>query len=141
MEDHDSEGSESKKVARVLQIQEMVEGKSMSAEAVSRATGLSASAIRKICAEHGIKKKPGGSQALDPMEKVISPQHQKIGSRFYNYSRFEKVRSSTQLAEEIGWSVQKIASIGKGHYDLSLVDIMKIADYMNITVSKLTEGL
>lgn len=139
MDQPDSANAESKRVARDERVGELTK-QGFSAERIASDTGLSAVGVRKIQKELGVKK--GTSPRVeDPLEKNFSTAHTKIGLRFYNFYHFDKVRTSSQLSEEIGWSVQKIASIGKGQFNLTLVDIQRMATYMNKTIAELMEGL
>lgn len=129
---------ESKRDARIERIKHLLD-QGWSAERIAGDTGLSAPGVRKICKDLGLKKNKA-PRVEDPGDKAQSETHRKIGLRFYNYS-VERVRSSTQVADEIGWSPQKIASIVKGTYNLTLVDIQRMATYMKKTLAELMEGL
>lgn len=113
----------------------------LSAERVAEIVGISAASVRKIAANRKIKKKPGRKPPGSDEEKVHGPSHVKVGVRLHHFLHFVKPRTTPQAAEELGWSALKLSAIGKGHYDLSLTDITKLASYMGISASDLLKDL
>lgn len=73
---------------------------------------------------------------------MFALRYKKIGARIVFY---RKLKSMTQekLAEEVGITPQYLSRIENGGYskNVSLSTLMKIAGVLNVTMSKLMEGV
>lgn len=107
-----------------------------SAEEIARRFGISEAAVRKITAKLGVSRPRGRKAAKKDEERVIDPLHQKVGIRFSSFLHFQKLRTVSEAAEELGWSPQKVSAIGKGFHNLSLTDVKQLADYMGQSLSE-----
>jgi hypothetical protein len=104
------------------------------AENLALSYGLSLSAIRLILRQNNVKKidKTPEQKARALIEKKtanksLSPVHTKVGTRLAHFRMFTFVADRALVAKKLGWSIQKVASVEQGIYNLTLLDMMDLS--------------
>ena len=98
-----------------------------SAERLAIEYGLGVSSVWKILKKGEVKKPPGPRVRKLPEEKQMGLSHIKIGLRLSYYRSFTLAADRPKLAEKLGWSLQKVAHVEQGQFNLSLVDLQDLA--------------
>lgn len=98
---------------------------------------LSLPQIKRIIAAQGVKKEKG--PVLSNEDKVIDENHRLIGLKLYFHRVTVKAQSTQQASDSLRWSIKKIRNIEQGFTELTLNDLITIAEYLGITLPKLME--
>ena len=100
--------------------------------------GLSDIRVRQILASAGVTKK---DKVLDPEEeadKTYSSRHVALGKFLIHKRTFSLGVDRTYFAKSVlGWSTSKLASVEKGTYNITLIDMVDLAASLSITLEAL----
>lgn len=103
-------------------------------EELAEAWGLSKPRIYQILTDIGkkaVKVEEGPEEG-----KVLTQAHVQVGLKFYSHRHF-KVEDLEDAAKSLRWSSKKIRQVERGETQLTLSDLIQLAQYMNITLSEL----
>lgn len=100
--------------------------------------GLSVARIYQVLNDQGVKRGPEPRQRTKTDgTRAFSQMHVNLGLKLYSFRQFEKSNTRDQAAEELNWSVKKVALIEKGEMQLTLNDLLQLAKYLDRPLSEL----
>lgn len=108
---------------------------SISAARLGLDIGLSEQRVRQILKSAGITVKNKAPELAGGDDGTLSPLHSKLGKKLLTYRSLTLGVDRPYFAEKIGWTNQKIASVEKGTYNVSLMDLQDLARIFETTVS------
>lgn len=105
----------------------------VSAELLAMREGLGLSMIRKILQKGGATGQPGArKRSKDEGPKVLGPMHTVLGARLSHYRTFYLNSDRSDLAADLGWSLQKLAYVEKGSFNLTLTDMQDLCKLLQV---------
>lgn len=107
---------------------------------IAKKYGLTIPHIHKILKDLGVEKVGKKKQKRTVDERVISPTHRKLGSRFY-FHRVGRLHDLDVTSERMNLSGKKIRTIELGVTDVTLSELMTMAEYMGVKLTDLLKDL
>ena len=123
---------------RDLLICQRYETEDISTERLGIEFRLSDIRIKQILKAGGVSLK-NRAPGLAAGDKTLSATHVKIGKKVHVYRSLTLGVERSYFGEKIGWSPQKVASVEKGTFNLTLLDLNDIAKITGETLSKLLD--
>jgi hypothetical protein len=104
---------------------------------------LSIARIFQILREQGAtgKDSPERAKLIPEGPKYFSPIHIKLGHRLFTYRAHTLFQERSSAAVDLGWSVKKLALVEKGETQLTLTEMIQVAQYMQVSLSSLMKDL
>lgn len=103
--------------------------------------GLSVPRIYQILADQGVSK--GGASAPRAPRgeggRTLSQVHVNIGLKLYRQRKLLDNVEREHASEQLNWSVKRIALVEKGETQLTLTDLIHLAQYLGLTVAQLID--
>lgn len=110
------------------------------AESLAMDNGLSVASVRVILRDGGALKGKAPRVFRTETERVLSPLHAKLGGMLSHYRAFTRGIDRRMAADELNWSMQRVASVEKGVYNLTLVDLQDLARFLDKPIEELFSG-
>ena len=110
------------------------------AEALAIDSGLSVMSVRVILKNGDALKKGRPKVLRTEAERVISPLHARLGGMLSHHRAFTKGIDRRMAADELGWSMQRLATAEKGLYNLTLTDVQDIARFLGQPIEEVLSG-
>ena len=104
---------------------------------------LSIARIFQILREQGAtgKDSPERAKVIPEGPKYFSPIHVKLGHRLFTFRAHTLFQERSDAAIDLGWSVKKLALVEKGETQLTLTELIQVAQYMRVSLSSLMSDL
>ncbi len=100
--------------------------------------GLSEVRVKQILANAGISKRDKSFDLEEEVDKTYSNRHVALGKFLIHTRTFSLGVDRSYFAKtKLGWSVPKLASIEKGTYNITLIDMVDLAAALNTTLEAL----
>jgi len=110
------------------------------AQAIAIDVGLSVMAIRVIL-KNGNALRGKGPRTKKPKEdKVLSPLHSKIGGMLSHHRFFTRGIDRRMAADELNWSMQRVATVEAGGYNLTLTDLQDLSRFLGKPLEEIVNG-
>lgn len=110
------------------------------AQEIAIDVGLSVMAIRVIL-KNGNALRGKTPRVKKPKEdKVLSPLHAKIGGMLSHHRFFTRGIDRKMAAEELNWSMQRVATVEAGSYNLTLTDLQDLSRFLGIPIEEIVHG-
>ncbi len=100
--------------------------------------GLSEIRVRQILKSRNVSVKDR-TPGLAEGDRVVSPLHLKLGKKLLTYRSLELGVDRPFLGEKMGWSIQKLASVEKGTFNMTILDLNDLAKLFETTPARLLE--
>lgn len=107
------------------------------ADSIALDCGLGVMAVRMILKAGNALRGTTKRVKRSAEDKVITTSHLRIGTTLSHYRAFTRGIDRRMAAQELQWSVQRVASVEQGTYNLSLLDLQDLARFMNTTIGEL----
>lgn len=104
---------------------------------------LSIARIFQILRDQGAtgKDAPERAKSIPEGPKYFSPIHVKLGHRLFTFRAHTLFQERSTAAIDLGWSVKKLALVEKGETQLTLTEMIQVAQYMQVSLSALMKDL
>lgn len=99
--------------------------------------GLSEVRVRQILKTAGVTVKNKSPTLAEGDDGTLSRQHARLGKKLLTYRSLTLGVDRPYLAEKMNWTNQKIASVEKGIFNLTLLDLQDLARLFETTLSTL----
>lgn len=100
--------------------------------------GLSEIRVRQILKSRNVSVKDR-APGLAEGDRVVSPLHLKLGKKLLTHRSLELGVDRPFLGKKLGWSSQKIASIERGTFNMTILDLNDLAKLFETTPPRLLE--
>lgn len=116
--------------------------KGLNARELKDKYGVSIPLVYKVLAEQGATG-PNAPERNKDLEKsrVLSKAHVKLGLRLYEHRQFTVGETRISAALTFNWTSKKIALVEKGETELTLMELIKMANYMRLSLPELVTDL
>jgi len=72
-----------------------------------------------------------------PDSKALSQAHVQVGLKFYAYRHFTAEDELDETVTKLRWSSKKIGQVERGETQLTLSDLLQLAQYMQVSLAEL----
>lgn len=128
----------SKKERDALIVRRYLEGREI--REIADEVGLGPPRIYQILADNGVKRDPSVARAARSKEegrRAFSQIHVNVGLKIYSQRHFIEQATRDVVAEQLNWSMKKLALVEKGETELTLTDLIQISKYLRVTLNEL----
>lgn len=110
------------------------------AQEIAIDVGLSVMAIRVILKNgNALRGKTPRVKKLKE-DKVLSPLHAKIGGMLSHHRFFTRGIDRRMAADELNWSMQRVATVEAGGYNLTLTDLQDLSRFLGRPIEEIVNG-
>jgi transcriptional regulator with XRE-family HTH domain len=102
--------------------------------------GLSVMAVRVILKKGNALRGKTPRVKKPKEEKVLSPLHSKIGGMLSHHRFFTRGIDRKKAAEELNWSMQRVATVEAGSYNLTLTDLQDLSRFLGRPIEEIVNG-
>lgn len=110
------------------------------AEMIAIDIGLSVMSVRVIIKAGAALRGDTPRVFRTESEKVLSPMHVRVGALLAHHRAFVRGLDRRSVSKELNWSVQRIASVEKGIYNLTLTDLQDLARFLEKPIEEILNG-
>jgi hypothetical protein len=107
------------------------------AEGIALDFGLSVAAVRVIIREGKSLRGAAPRVRKTIEERVVTSTHARIGARLSHHRAFTRGIDRRMAADELHWSMQRVASVEQGTHNLTLLDLQDLARFINVSIEEL----
>ena len=110
------------------------------AESLAIDSGLSVASVRVLLRDGGALKAGRPKVFRTDAEKVLSSVHARLGGILSHHRAFTRGIDRRMAADELNWSMQRVASVEKGVYNLTLIDLIDLARFLDKPIEEIFSG-
>ena len=110
---------------------------------IAAAVGVGMPRIYQILADNGVKRDSAVARAAQAARskeeglRAFSQVHVNLGLKLYSKRQFVDELTRDVVAQELNWSMKKLALVEKGETELSLTDLQQMAKFLKVSLNEL----